>query len=292
MREGSQLAESLSQAQNQMESHIENASVNDKPSIDSGAFSSTSSQMTIQIASDRAKNEIDAKKRVDATYKVTREQALLVALPRIIGSGATSARQKTLKKTHSENAFGFSKDSQKSTAEKNALAELVALRAKQESIRDFVAQCASNCDKGPWARVQRAPIEELLKACQSIASDPDIELRESERYALAQQLVTVPETYFIISDMLTGKEKHVESNLSEYFGFGGEAPLGQQSQEGMQMSAPAKEAGTLLEDVREVTGTDGGVLEGDIVEYFRQSQEHRMQESLDGDQRIIHTKLI
>ena len=256
-------------------------------SMDSGAVSNTSSQMTIQIASDRAKMEIDAKKRIDATYKVTREQALLVALPRIIGAGATTQKPQTMARNQSEQMLGGgAKDTQKTAAEKASLAELVALRAKQESIRDFVAQCASNCDKGPWARIQREPIEELLKACQSVASDPDSDLREQERYELAMQMVTVPETYFIISDMLIGKEKQVESSLSEYFGFGADAPLGEQSQEGMQMSAPAGNLDSLGEDGEGAPSSAGnGVLgDADIMEYFRASQEQRMLEFGEDDQ--------
>lgn len=280
--ESLQLAQLLSQAFNQSGSKADGG--NDNMSMDSGAVSNTSSQMTIQIASDRAKSEIDAKKRIDATYKVTREQALLVALPRIIGAGATTEggkrEQKTMARNQSQQSMGV-KDTQRTAAEKAALAELVALRAKQESIRDYVAQCASNCDKGPWARIQRDPIEELLKACQSVASDPDSSLRENERYELALQLVTVPETYYIISDMLIGKEKQVESSLSEYFGFGGDDPLRESSQEGMQMSAPQSQTGNYTGDSLDGGEDRGdsaarGVLGGaDILEYFRQSQEQR-----------------
>lgn len=284
-RESSQLAESLSQAYQQLGSRAEGG--NDNMSVDSGAVSNTSSQMTIQIASDRAKMEIDAKKRIDATYKVTREQALLVALPRIIGAGATTQKPQTMARNQSEQMLGGgAKDTQRTAAEKASLAELVALRAKQESIRDFVAQCASNCDKGPWARIQREPIEELLKACQSVASDPDSNLREQERYELAMQMVTVPETYFIISDMLIGKEKQVESSLSEYFGFGADAPLGEQSQEGMQMSAPAGNLDSLGEDGEGAPSSAGNGFLGDadIMEYFRASQEQRMLEFGEDDQ--------
>lgn len=285
-QESYQLAESLSQAYNQLGSRAEGGEgENDNVSLGSGVVSNTSSQMTIQIAADRAKSEIDAKKRVDATYKVSREQALLVALPRIIGAGATTdggkGEQKTMARNQSEQNIG-GKDTQRTAAEKAAVAELVGLRARQESIRDFVAQCASNCDKGPWARIQRDPIEEMLKACQSVASDPDSSLRENERFELALQLVTVPETYFIISDMLIGKEKQVESSLSEYFGFGGEVPLRESSQEGMQMSAPQSQAadnlaGGMPPDDEEDRDPSAGVLDGagDIMEYFRQSQEQR-----------------
>jgi hypothetical protein len=122
----------------------------------------------------------------------------------------------------------------------------------------------------------------MLKACQSVASDPDSSLRENERFELALQLVTVPETYFIISDMLIGKEKQVESSLSEYFGFGGEVPLRESSQEGMEMSAPQSQAagnlaGGMPPDDEEDRDPSAGVLDGagDIMEYFRQSQEQR-----------------
>jgi hypothetical protein len=294
-QESNKLAESLSKAFEKVNStsdHDGQHRGDDNMSLGSGMESNTSSQMTLQVAADRARNEIDAQKRVDETYKVSRDQALLVALPRIIGSGnagesQVTANEQSFKRGGKNSMYQASKGSTnrdgRSSAEKQALADLVALRAKQESMRDFIAQCASNCDKGPWARIQRDPIEELMKNCRSVASDPDPTLREEERFDLAMQLVTVPELYYVISDMMIGKERQVESSLNEYFGFGSEAPLG--TQDGMQMSAPQGQShlvdGTMNGGMEEEKAGSSGNEEllggSDIMAYFRQSQEAKAQ---------------
>ena len=46
-------------------------------------ISNTSSQMTVHFAEEMRK-QIDVKKKVDDTYRVSRDEALLLALPRIL----------------------------------------------------------------------------------------------------------------------------------------------------------------------------------------------------------------
>jgi hypothetical protein len=41
------------------------------------------------------------------------------------------------------------------TEEKAALGELVAARAKQDGIRDFIAECSNNACYGPWSQLSR-----------------------------------------------------------------------------------------------------------------------------------------
>ena len=52
-------------------------------------MSNTSSQMTVHFAEEMRK-QIDVKKKVDETYRVSRDEALLLALPRIIGSASST----------------------------------------------------------------------------------------------------------------------------------------------------------------------------------------------------------
>lgn len=44
---------------------------------------------------------------------------------------------------------------QHGTTEKAALGELVAARAKQDGIRDFIAECSNNACYGPWSQQSR-----------------------------------------------------------------------------------------------------------------------------------------
>ena len=178
---------------------------------------SNDSQYTIMIQRTAGTTIGDIQARLQGVYGVTREQALLQTLPHIssgaVGGVSMQQHQKQQQQQQQQTAATTARATGRSTSPKRtyrtaedraALGELVALKARQEAIRDFVAQCASSCDKGPWARIPRRPISELLAVCEEIASHPDDEATEQERLLLAFELAAVPEVYNAISDFLAG----------------------------------------------------------------------------------------
>lgn len=90
-----------------------------------------------------------------------------------------------------------------SSKHKKELSRLVDLRARQEAIRDFVAYCAMSLGKGPWARIQAPSLSEVVERASLVVMDPNG--REEERYQLAVALAVLPETYYVLSDLLSGK---------------------------------------------------------------------------------------
>jgi len=181
----------------------------------------------------KAKNALSSQNfraKVEATYSVNRDQAMLATLPHILpannnnnnndnnNSGNNRARGMQLSSSMGNLSRGGKNRSssplrEELAAERLALGKLVALRARQEAIRDFVAQCASSCDKGPFARIPRRPLQELMQACNEIIADEDQEAREEERLMLAFQLAAIPEAYYALSDILAGKRG--ESSTAE-----------------------------------------------------------------------------
>jgi hypothetical protein len=59
---------------------------------------------------------------------------------------------------------------QGTTEEKKVLGELVAARARQDGIRDFVAECSNNACYGPWSQQSRRCVCLFvgLFVCQSL----------------------------------------------------------------------------------------------------------------------------
>ena len=82
------------------------------------------------------------------------------------------------------------KEQSKTPAEKQALAELVTSRAKQESIRDFVVQCSQSLGRAPWSKVNRRPFDDLLDHCILVMND--LENRGIEISILAEELAVTP----------------------------------------------------------------------------------------------------
>jgi len=162
---------------------------------------SNDSRYSLHIQRASGTNVGDLKARIQGVYGVSRDQALLQTLPRIAPpntAGGTDLVRAGMIQSRSPSK-------NRSSEERQALAELVALKSRQEAIRDFVAQCASSCDKGPWSRVPRRPISELLGVCEDVASQSDDETTEQERLLLAFELAAIPETYNAISDLLAGR---------------------------------------------------------------------------------------
>lgn len=184
----------------------------DTSSIYSG---SNDSQYTLLIRRNSGTTIGDLKARLKNVYGVSRDQALLSTLPHILPTTLQPLQDETInsQNLHQQpkaySASGkestLSKRVKRSEEDKKALGELVALKARRETLRAFVSSCASSCDKGPWARIPRRPIVELLTACMEIANDPDTEAREEERLILAFELAGLPETYFAIADLITKK---------------------------------------------------------------------------------------
>ena len=329
MKKQSDLNESIHNVSDELSNPRNGGSFQDQGdniSLGSGMISNTSSQMTVHFAEEMRK-QIDVKKKVDDTYRVSRDEALLLALPRILGSASSTAlEQRGATSRHVGSTMGPAAGMKKqiskgrrNSSEKKALAELVAIRARQEEIRDFVAQCASSCDKGPWARIERDPVELLLQRCREVVEAGE-EADEDKRNELALQLVTIPEIYFIISDMLIGAERKVESSSLNNFFFASEGVVqsgseGLESRNGMQMSAPNTAAAMAMRrsiggntPAETCGGESGGLLLGslsdeeigskemlgdDLLQYFRKGKEDALEQALRDEevkeQEIVYT---
>lgn len=222
-----------------------------------GSLGSQESDLSIHIntahnVKQQGKLATDVKKDLQQLYGVHREHALLSTLPHIMPVSLASASKNPHAQTvqallRSQQKQGMAPSAsqpnlggsqygaadssptkaalRKSREERDAIGELVALRARQEEIRDFVAQCASSCDKGPWAALPKRPIDSLLQACRDVVMETENAQRasyenqrddgssvgeadpcEEQRLLLAMELAAVPEVYYIISDMLTAHD--------------------------------------------------------------------------------------
>lgn len=206
----------------------------DTTSIYSG---SNNSQYTLLIQRNSGTTVGDLKARLKNVYGVSRDQALLSSLPHILSAatlqplrdetGASRGGAPLLTST----GVATNKRAARSGPEKRALAELVALKARREALREFVSNCASSCDKGPWSRIPRRPVEELLSACAEVADDPDAEAREEERLILAFELAGLPETYFAIADLLSAAATGGSTNDDGPEVAGGQWQHGQEEEE-------------------------------------------------------------
>jgi len=224
------------------------------------SFESRESNLSVHIktthnAKQQGKSSTELKQGLRQLYGVHREHALLSALPHIMPVSLASASKNPHAQTTqallrsqqgqgqgmprsasqpqlqlSQYGAGAADSSptkaalRKSREERDAIGELVALRARQEEIRDFIAQCASSCDKGPWAALPKRGIDELMQACRQVVAETDEAQRakyenqrddsssagpdpcEERRLLLAMELAAVPEVYYIISDLLTSHD--------------------------------------------------------------------------------------
>ena len=107
----------------------------------------------------------------------------------------------------------------KTKLERSAVALLVAMRARQEAIREVVDKCFKSCDRGAALlggkdATQSAvviPLPELVVACmESIvasrdAPEADNDLVAEARREFIMQLIYHPDTYLAISDVISGK---------------------------------------------------------------------------------------
>jgi hypothetical protein len=188
---------------------------------------SNDSEVTIQVGQSIVHQSGSAAiKQFQNATNVNRDQALLMALPQILSDKVQKNPQQPMKTDADTSLYSMSGSymTGQNTAtgrlrtkaelsvekEKRALGELVALKARQEELRDFVQQCASQCDKGPWARIPTKPVETVLAEARQLVQNynPNIDRKRNE---LAFQLVAIPEVYFIISDMLS-RSKEDETN--------------------------------------------------------------------------------
>ena len=116
----------------------------------------------------------------------------------------------------------------KTKLERSAVALLVAMRARQEAIREVVDKCFKSCDRGAALLGGKdatqstvvIPLPELVVACmESIvasrdAPEADNDLVAEARREFIMQLIYHPDTYLAISDVISGKfaQQLVESD--------------------------------------------------------------------------------
>lgn len=137
-----------------------------------------------------ARAEQEWRERVNRDYNVNRDHALVSALPQILGGGggggdrdhvslsAESVSTITQNQNHrlhlhgqedaahaDSNAHGVHGHGahggrghglgQRSKKTQRMVGRVVAARARQEALRDFIGQCSNYCDRGLFAKVPR-----------------------------------------------------------------------------------------------------------------------------------------
>jgi len=269
-----------------------------------GSFESRESDLSVHIKTthnlmQQGKSSAELKKGLQQLYGVHREHALLSTLPYIMPVTAASAsrnphaqttqalrsqmqgmpRSASLSQLRAADSSPTKAALRKSREERDAIGELVALRARQEEIRDFIAQCASSCDKGPWAALPRRGVEELLQACREVVAETDEVQRanyenqrddgssvgpdpcEERRLLLAMELAAVPEVYYIISDLLTAHDSvKAKKDAARAATWSATALSSSRAQtEECSISAAASQAGrgqgrqeTMMDDTRDI----------------------------------------
>lgn len=143
---------------------------------------------------------------------------------------------------------------QASTLEKNALGSLVAARAKQDGLRDFVAECSNNA-RGLWSLQSRRPAGKVLEDCIDVVNEGSED--DSMRKSLSAELCLMPEVYFIINKFLSSK-------TNQKFKMASPMP------EADCAFFPETKANVSLEGNDDISGNLLG-LDSDVVDYFNSS---------------------
>lgn len=165
---------------------------------------------------------------------------------------------------------------QGTTEEKMVLGELVAARAKQDGIKDFVAECSNNSCYGTWSQQSRRPTENVLQDCvHHLDSSAD---SEENRRKLISELCLIPEVYFALAELLSGKPAAVErrniadvddSNFDECI-F---ASAGQKKPDGAGDGVGSQEDNPLD-------------LASDVVDYFERTSKIRKEQQAEKKRRV------
>ena len=98
------------------------------------------------------------KARLENDYGVTRDHAMVGALSHmIVTTDNTDNRSLSTMGHLTQQSKGFPvrNTMHKSLKSKKTLGKLVAARAKQEAIADFIGQCANSCKKGSFATLSK-----------------------------------------------------------------------------------------------------------------------------------------
>ena len=155
-----------------------------------GGSSSVESSITETGAAAAQGRDKEWRNRLERDFGVRRDQALLSTLPMLVppssslaagaaagagvGLGGDAGHRSPTTGTGSpprrSASPGGGSGRVRGKAERQALGLLVAARARQEAIRDLVSMCANSCDKGPWLRIPKRPLPDLLLACQDLAA--------------------------------------------------------------------------------------------------------------------------
>lgn len=148
-------------------------------------------------------SELQWRQRLNHDYLVTREATNIPHTAPKQLSPIRGAGTRSLVRQESEKA-------RPKTAEKSLLSKLVTARATQNGIRDFVANCAHNASNGPWSKLPKRNLSEILHDCNTLieSGDDNEELKQS----LAYELAIDPETYFAVSHLMLSRPKSSQVN--------------------------------------------------------------------------------
>lgn len=115
---------------------------------------------------------------------------------------------------------------------------LISGRRRREEVRDFLKLCSKSLHKGPWNRVHKRSLVDVVSICNSMVhhrvelSKEEFECN-TEVLKLACELAAFPETYSAIIDIID----HAKTTKRSRGGYNDEQSEGDDSEEQSEMSA-------------------------------------------------------
>eukprot|EP01038_Epipyxis_sp_PR26KG_P007867 gene7867-10676_t len=104
----------------------------------------------------------------------------------------------------SNNSYSYNNEVENNQRNESIKDKLITIRTRHHDITKMLTYCSNSCNKRPWIRVNKRPLEELLKACEKELSknDPGNFEKSSRALQLACELAAIPETYSIMLELL------------------------------------------------------------------------------------------
>ena len=141
--------------------------------------------------------------------KNVRRQIGPPSLPNLHQTTRGQSRDKSdlLAKTALAHNKGLAEKSAKKAVEKEATGKFVVGKMKQDELRDFISDSLTKCRKGAFKKLNRnnRDLDSILSSCVDMCNHPNYFELESERVHLAEELLSMPETFlglrFLMKDV-------------------------------------------------------------------------------------------
>ena len=128
------------------------------------------------------------------------------SLPNLHTSASTRSKDKSGLKAKSALANNklLSEKNTEKAAMRGATGKYVVGKMKQDELRDFISHSLTKCRKGTFEKLNREnrDFNSVLASCVDLCSHPNYIELENERMRLAEELLSMPETFFGLRFMM------------------------------------------------------------------------------------------